>query len=67
MYFWAGIWKQSCHIWNQGPWICQIAKFCEKTKRLNLGQKMTSLGIFGLDFFLEKATFMFEMSTVEFA
>ena len=49
MYFLAGIWKQYCHIWNQHPWIRLVAKFCEKTKCLNLRQKMGYLGIFCLE------------------
>ena len=38
MYFWAGTLKEYCHIWNQHPRICLIAKFCEKNC-LILGQK----------------------------
>ena len=49
-YFWGGIWKQYCHIWNQHPRIFLIAKFHGKTKCLNLGSKMPYLSIFGLEF-----------------
>ena len=31
-YFGAGIWKWHCHIWNQHPWICLIAKCHEIMK-----------------------------------
>ena len=37
MYFGVGIWKQYCHIWNQHPPICFIAKFHEKTKMPKFG------------------------------
>ena len=38
-YFWAGIWKQYCHIWNQHPRICLVAKFRGKTKMPKFGMK----------------------------
>ena len=38
-YFWARILKSYCHIWNQHPRICLIAKICEKTKMPKFGTK----------------------------
>ena len=50
-FFWTRIWKKYCHIGNQHPQICLIAKFRKKIqKRLSLGQKMPYLGTFGLEF-----------------
>ena len=46
MYFWAGIWKQYYHIWNQHPRICLIAKFREKTKIPKFGTKNALFGYF---------------------
>ena len=46
-YFWAGIWKQYSHIWNQLPRICLIPKFHEKTKMPKLGTKNALFGYFG--------------------
>ena len=43
-YFWAGIWKKKCHIWNQSPWICLLAKVSAKIKILKFGTKNTSFG-----------------------
>ena len=63
-YFWARILKNYCHIWNQHPRICLIAKFHEKWKCLNLGPKMPYLGIFGLEF--EKNIVIYEISVLEF-
>ena len=61
-YFWAGIWKQNCHILKQHPRICVIPKFLEIIKMPKFGTKndlfryfwpkMSYLGIFGLE--LEK-------------
>ena len=45
-YFWAGIPKQYCHIWNQHLRICLIAKFREKTKMSKFGTKNASFGYF---------------------
>ena len=45
-YFWAGIRKQYCHIWNQHSWICLIAKFCRKTKMPKFGTKNALFGYF---------------------
>ena len=36
-YFVAQIGKESCHIWNQYPWVCLIGKFRRKTKCPNHG------------------------------
>ena len=44
-YFWAGIWKQYYHIWNEHPRICLIAKFRGKTKMPKFETK--NLGNFG--------------------
>ena len=46
VYFWAEIWKQYCHIWNQHPRICLIAKFREKTKMPKFGTKNALFGYF---------------------
>ena len=58
--FGAGTWKQYCHIWNQHPRICLIAKSGEETKMLKFGTKdalfgnfwpkMLDLDILGLEF-----------------
>ena len=45
-YFWTGIGKQNCHIWNQHPGICLIAKFCGKTKMPEFGTKNSLFGYF---------------------
>ena len=43
--------KNYCHIWNQPPRMCLIAKFRKKTQKcLNLGPKMSYLGILGQTF-----------------
>ena len=46
-YFWAGIWKQHCYIWNQHPRICLIPKFVEKIKMPKFGTKNALFGYFG--------------------
>ena len=38
-YFWTGIWKKYCHIWNQHPWICLITKYREIMKMPKIGTK----------------------------
>ena len=38
--YWAAILKQYCHIWNQHPRICGIAKFNPKQKNFKLGTKI---------------------------
>ena len=45
-YFGTGIWKRYCHIWNQHPRICLIAKVCEKTKIRKFGTKNVLFGYF---------------------
>ena len=35
-----------CHIWNQHPQTCQIAKFCEKPKVLTFVKKIALFGYF---------------------
>ena len=65
--------KNYCHIWNQHPRICLIAKCRKKAKIpefgakfcLNVGPKMPSLGIFGLNFV--NYIVMFEISAPGFA
>ena len=42
----AGISKYYCHIWNQRPQICLIAKFREKRKTPKFGIKNALLGYF---------------------
>ena len=46
MYFWAGIWKQYCHVWNQHPRICLTEKICKKTDIRKFGTKNAWLGYF---------------------
>ena len=38
--------KNYCNISNQHPQICQIAKFCEKTKMPKFGTKNALFGFF---------------------
>ena len=64
-YFGAGISEHYCHIWNQRPRICHLAKLCPKKTHLNLGRKMPDLGIVGLE--VEKYIVIFEISILEFA
>ena len=45
-YFWAGILKNYCYIWNQHRQIFLIAKFHGKTKMSKFGTKMAYLEIF---------------------
>ena len=45
-YFWAKIFKNYCHIWNQHPQICLLAKFSEKTKTPRFGTKNAWFGHF---------------------
>ena len=53
-----------CHIWNQHPRICLIAKFCEKPKIPKFGTKNAYLSISGLQ--CENNIVIFEISTLEF-
>ena len=39
MYFWTGIWKYYCHVSNQHPQICLVAKFGSKIKILKFPTK----------------------------
>ena len=50
-YFWAGIWKQNCHIWNQHLWICLIAKFREIMKMPKFETKNALFGYFWVRIF----------------
>ena len=45
-YFWAGIWKNYCHIWNQHLRISVIVKICEETKIAKFRTQNTSFGYF---------------------
>ena len=45
-YFWARILKTYCHIWNQCPRICLIAKYRKKTKMPKFGAKNALFGYF---------------------
>ena len=63
-YFWVGIWKWNCHIWNQHPQICLILEFNLQIKFLKFGTKMPYLSSFGLEF--ERSYVIFEISTLEF-
>ena len=45
-YFWPGIWKKYCQIWNQHRSICLIAKFWEKSKIPKFGTKNAWFGNF---------------------
>ena len=47
--FWAAILKNHCHVWNQRPRICLIAKFGSKTKNFKFGPKMPDFRILGLE------------------
>ena len=38
-----------CHIWKQHLQICQVAKFCKKTKLPNWVPQISYLGIFGIE------------------
>ena len=64
-YFWDRILKNYCHIWNQHPQICLIVEFLKKNQKcLNLGPKMSYLGISGVEF--KKAIVIFEISFLTF-
>ena len=45
-YFWTGVWKQYCHIFNQHPLICLVAKFREIMKMPKFRTKNASCGYF---------------------
>ena len=38
-WFWTGIWKKYCHIWDHHPWICLKAKFSIELKILKFCTK----------------------------
>ena len=44
------LFEKYCYFWNQHPWMCPIAKFCEKWKCLSMGSKMPYLGFLGENF-----------------
>ena len=41
---WAGMFKNYCHVYNECPPICLIAKFHAKIGILRFGKKMPYLG-----------------------
>ena len=43
-YFWIGIWKKYCHIWNHHSQICLIAYYCEIMKIHKFGTKSALTG-----------------------
>ena len=43
-YFWLGIWKKYCHIWNHHSQICLIANYCEIMKMHKFGTKSALTG-----------------------
>ena len=63
-YFWTGIWKKHCHISNQRPWICLVAKFSAKIIIFKFGTKNARSGTFGVEF--ENNLIILEISTLEF-
>ena len=44
-YFWTNI-QKNCHIWNQHPRICLIAKFCEEAKMPKFKTRNALFGCF---------------------
>ena len=46
-YFWAGIWKKPCHILNEHPRLCLIAKFREIVKMPKFGTRNAKFPYFG--------------------
>ena len=73
-YFWAGILKSYCHIWNQRPQVFISAKFCKKRKIRKCRSKNDFLKIFAQKLFiwlfqgnnLEKPIVVFEIRTLKF-
>ena len=57
--------KKNCHILNQHPRICLIAKFHEIMKMNKFGTKNASCGYF-LGYKFKNAIVIFENSTLEF-
>ena len=47
---WAGMFKKCCHICNQRPPICLLAKSCAKLESLNLEPKMPFFGVLESNF-----------------
>ena len=45
-YFWVGIWRLFCYIWNQSPRNCLIAKFGTKNEKPKYGTKNALFGLF---------------------
>ena len=46
-YFWAGILKNCCHIWNQRPWMYLDAKLFDRIKMPRFGTKNALFRYFG--------------------
>ena len=61
---WAGMFKNYCHISNQRPPICLIAKFNVKIRILKFGTKNALFGCLGVQFW--KAIVLFVISALEF-
>ena len=57
--------KNYCHIYNQRPSICVIAKFRAKTRIPKFGTKKVLFGSFGQQF--RKTIVLFATSALEFA
>ena len=62
---WAGMFKNYCHICNQRPPICLIAKFRAKIRILKFGTKNALFECFGQQFW--KTIVIFAISALEFA
>ena len=45
-YFWTGILKNYCHIWNQHLRISVISKFCKEIRIPKFGTKNALVGYF---------------------
>ena len=64
-YFWGGILRNYCHIWNQCPGMFLITKFRLRLKMPKFWtKKMLSLGISGKEF--EKAIVIIEINALKF-
>ena len=61
----TGMLKNYCHISNQHPPNCLIAKFHAKIRILKFGTKNALFGCFGQQFW--KIIVIFEISTLEFS
>ena len=62
---WAGMLNNYCHICNQSPPICLIAKFCAKIRILKFGTENALFRWFGQQFW--KAILIFSINAPEFA